>query len=369
MAGIMNLNDLLDPVKMKKSMGALKESVSQKSGWKEDETIYKPMFGDGGKKNVSTVWILPSKHKCPFLDEEGNEINMHMSLFYEHWYNEGSETVKEICPSSLKVYDKEYKSNCAICKYAYETYPYSKEESEENKKERTKRKKKTNAYVNVFVEKDQLFPEKEGKVYKMKLNFTLYKILVTALKGEKQDEKDEFYLVDPIPVFSILETKPLRIITQPSSYNEKYPSYDHPNTKFFDKRSGENEDAKFLDHNKTEILKVLDQTYDLYETFVKPAHEKIKSSDDITAIVDGLYGTEYRTQNKETDEFNEKLNEEVKKAEEEAAKEEDEELKVGDIPDFASETKTEIKEESIKEEVEEPEDDEFAFNPDEFCKK
>lgn len=316
---IIDLNDLLNQDAMKNAFEESQKQVTKPTfGYQKDETIYRPSHKDG-KQNISVIRLLPNPYKNTIeIGDKTYEKRLNIVTFYQHNFEEGNVRINEIDPATLTMIDGELRK-CPLCSHVNTMYPYSGTESDENKNNRSLRKKKRHSYVNVYVEKDMMFPENEGKVFKMKLNFELLPKVEEILSGTKVNEDE--YVVKPYDLFDYsngLKNRALLIKSEPASYNNKYSSY---------AKSIFQEEKPIFNGEAEKFKKAVSQCYDLWEDIVADKMKTIKSEEQMNALIQSIYGDGQLTE-LETE-------------------------KVDDLPDLNStpETKVEEKPEEVKEDV------------------
>lgn len=258
------------------------QQVFKGQKFEKDDTIYKPRHGEKGK-NIIKVRLLPSIYASPVEDQNGNPIFFHLAMWLSHWYDEGNQQIKEVCPKTKQIFGitDPNELRCPICDYVNYKYPYIKGDDEANK-ERSKRKAKRNAFVNVYIESDQLFPENDGKVKKMRMNYQLIDLVLNKLNGLIVNDQ---IIEEAENIFDIFNnSRILQIIASPNKINNDWTDYE--NSKFLDV-------TPFMGGDKKKIAAILDQSYDLYETFLTPESLKIKDYDDLLALVISVYGDDH----------------------------------------------------------------------------
>ena len=301
------------------------QSVFKGQKYEKDDTIYKPRHGEKGK-NIVKVRLLPSIYASPVEDANGNPIFFHIAMWLSHWYDEGNQQVKEVCPKTKKMFGitEEDELKCPLCEYVNYKYPYIKGDDDANK-ERSKRKAKRNACVNVYIESDQLFPENDGRVKKMRMNYQLIELVMNKLNGLMVNDQ---VIEEAENIFDIFNnSRVFQIIASPNKVNNDWTEYE--NSKFLDV-------TPFLAGNKKKIAEVLEQTYDLYETFLTPEALKIKELDEISALVESIYGNDYKKAQKFNNDLAGKVKEKQEKGKEEARTDE-----LGDGPGSTDDSGTE----------------------------
>lgn len=358
---IMDLGDLLNVGNDENAIENLKRGSGGNQGFPEDPTSYRGMFGDGGKKNFIKLYLLPSQYSKPeTVRANESDKYFHIAKWYEHFFEEGTEKVREVCRKSLNVFrkdDGEY-AKCPLCSYNDKYHPYVEGMSDAKRAERSKRKKKEKAFCNVYVIEDTLFPKNNGKVFKMRLNFELLKIVNTLIQGEMKDKDNESagWAFEPENPFNPLDTRVLNIVAIPSEWNAKYPSYDDPNTKFLER-------GKMFDGDTKKILEVLGQTYDLFEEFIVPKFEDMKSVEDMSNVLKLVYGDEIptptttATHTSDIPQFSQSDEKEQTPSEVPATEEND----TGGIPEFSDGKERGVAEDT-KQTEEKKEDKEWSFD-------
>jgi len=281
---LMNLNDLLNGDAAKAAFEETQKQVGRPSfNYATDETIYKPKHKDG-KENVCVVYLLPNPHISKIqIGEKEYEKRFNIVTEWFHRFQEGNVDINEVDPMILYQVDAQYRE-CPICSKVYEMFPYSKTETESNKKMRGERKRKRYTWVNVYVEKDSFFPENEGKVLKLRLNFELLDIVETAMAGKKLGESEE-YVTKPYNPFDYsngLKNKKLILTCKPASFNDKYTSYSGS--------SFSADEFEFLDGDIERFKEVVTQCHDLWKEMIEPKVTLLKTKEQLDARVKSIYG-------------------------------------------------------------------------------
>ncbi len=310
----MSLQDLLNPQKQNEVLKTLKSKP--KGSYTKDETVYRCERADT-QDNVAEILLLPNPYTH---EEDGVEVPYHRVRYHHHWFDEGNQKVYEVCPSKTnnELHDN-WDVKCPICEYNKEMYPYRDTETPSEQSERNLRKaKNAGFYCNIYVLSDALHPENAGKVFKMKLPWQIVDKVESMVDGIVDPNDDNRYSVPPFNPLSFQVTKPIRLIARPHAKNKKWN--DFADSEFLEK-------GNFSDIvGKENVNAIFESCYDLYEDILAPALKKMKTYDELSAVIDGLYGTDMSDRKETTEKFNKDLGDKIK-----SSSKEDE---VDDMPDF-----------------------------------
>jgi hypothetical protein len=244
---------MVDFSKLKKNKGSTLaalteklESMNKGGGGQKDDRLYKPGFNKNEGKGYAVIRFLPSKASDPFVRVFSHSFNHN-----GQWYIENSRsTIGEEDPVGI--------SN---------TLYWKKGEAEGNeafKNVARKRKRNTKYYANVYVIKDTVNPENEGKVMIYEFGPQIFKMIEQVAKPEFEDDTP----MDPFDMWTGANFK-IKIVGKeiPDSRTGQkvvVPNYENSE---FDKES------EFLDSDEAREA-VFNQTYDLNEFIkVKPFEE------------------------------------------------------------------------------------------------
>lgn len=235
------------------------ESMNKGSGGQRDERLYKPGFNKQESKGYAVIRFLPSKSGDPFVRVFNHSFNQN-----GQWYIENSRsTIGEDDPVGI--------SN---------TLYWKKGEAEGNeafKNVARKRKRGTKYYANIYVVKDTVNPENNGKVMIYEFGPQIFKMIEAVAKPEFEDDTP----MDPFDMWSGADFK-IKIVGKeiPDSRTGQktiVPNYENSE---FDRQS------EFLDSDEAREA-IFAQTHDLSEFM------KVKSFDELAERFKKVTGEEY----------------------------------------------------------------------------
>lgn len=278
----LNLDLFLKPENQEQ---VLKDAQSKDSNrnYDSDPTILNPKLKDG-RTNIIEGFFLPNPY--PWIDRYGVSRYSHLVTIWEHWYQEGTENIKVICPNRMENELYGQWGKCPVCDYVKEKYPYVKNSKDpEVNKENSKRKAKGRTFINFFVVDDALFPEHNGKVFKLEVPAVVLKKLRLKLDGEKDIDSGK-YTINPENIFAFPNVRKMRIIVEKSKVDATWRNFDK--SEFGDKEP-------FLGGDMDKIKLTLLKCHNLYDNFIAPAIEIMPSFDAITQLMKTIYGNDVLT--------------------------------------------------------------------------
>lgn len=147
------------------------ESMNSNSGGQKDERLFKPGFDKKEGKGYAIVRFLPAKDGEPFVKRIS-----HGFQGAGGWYIENNRVTGGFDDDPVSISNRLY---------------WDKGEAEGNealKNVSRKRKRKTNIYANVYVVKDTVNPQNEGKVMIYDFGPQIFGFIEKAIKPEFEDE-------------------------------------------------------------------------------------------------------------------------------------------------------------------------------------
>lgn len=283
--------------------------------YERDERFYQPRMGKNGEENVVSGFFLPSLERI-MIDDTPTSIPI--ASFFQHSYEEGNQKIEEICPRTItNIFGKEKSHKCAICDYVYTMYQFSETESNEQKRERSLRKAKQISYANFYIEEDSLYPENNGRVVMMKLNYQLMDIIQKMAEGIKHKTIADKYLELPFDIFKLDKSFMLKkfiVMASPSVTNKKWNDYE---------KSRFTQLEKFMDGDVEKIKNILGQTHNLFKEIIMKKIESIKGEDALNSLVESMYGTSWKDMKKNNSDNNPNSPENIRAAVEKAKQKEE----------------------------------------------
>lgn len=152
----------------KVDFGTLKTAVSTKSGFKEDERIFKLKANEDGTGSATIRFLPAPDSQVPFVQ------------IYEHGFKGPSGAYYiENCPTSIN-------KDCPACK---QNNIYWNNDKQDIAKDR---KRKLSVYANILVIKDDNCPEREGKVFIYRFGKKILDKINDAINGLQEDPFNPF---------------------------------------------------------------------------------------------------------------------------------------------------------------------------------
>lgn len=145
------------------SFDNLKESLTQKGGFKEDERIFKLKAKEDGTGTAIIRFLPAPDSEVPYV------------TIYEHGFKDAGGFYIENCPTTIG-------KECPACKQNNIYWNNDKED------EARARKRKQSFYANILVIKDDNCPEREGKVFLFRYGKKIHDKIVEAIEGTGGDE-------------------------------------------------------------------------------------------------------------------------------------------------------------------------------------
>jgi hypothetical protein len=226
-------------------------------GSKKDERIYKPGFDRKESTGYAVIRFLPNKNGDPFVRRFSHQFKGKNGWYFEN---------------SRSTIDGE-KDPVGISNGLY----WAKGEAEGNESFKNiarSRKRNTKYYANVYVEKDTVSPEYNGKVMIYEFGPQIFKLIEDAIKPKFEDD-------DPIDPFDLWNGASLKIKIEgreiPDSRTGQktvVPNYE---------KSEFARESELFPGDDAQKEEVFNQTYDLSEFIVvKPFDELAKRFKDVT---------------------------------------------------------------------------------------
>lgn len=234
------------------------DNMNKSQGHQKDERIYKPGFDKTAGKGYAVVRFLPNQQDQTFV-----QLFSHMFQAKNGWYAENSRaTIGEEDPVQL--------SNRLY---------WNKGEADGNKALQDiarSRKRTTKYFANVYVVKDTITPENEGKVMIYEFGAQIFKKIEAAVKPEFEDDES----FDPFDMWAGADFK-IKIVGKemPDRTGKKILVPNYENSEFASP-------SEFLTSDE-EREKVFKQTYEL-DSLVK-----VKTFEELATRFKAVTGEEY----------------------------------------------------------------------------
>lgn len=263
------------------------ESMNSSSGGQKDERIYKPGFDEKEGKGYAIIRFLPAKDGEPFAKKISHGFQGQGG-----WYIETNRITGGFDDDPVSIANRLY---------------WDKGEAEGNealKNVSRKRKRKTNIYANVYVVKDTVNPQFEGKVMIYNFGPQIFGFIEKAIKPEFEDET----AFDPFDMWTGADFK-IKIV------GKEIPNSKDPSKKVLVPNYEKSEWAspsEFMAGDDEKKEEIFGKTFDLSE------FTKVKSFEELAQRYEKVTGERYDAlQNGDpADKVVEKLKEESKLQEE-----------------------------------------------------
>lgn len=237
--------------------------MNTKQGGQKDERIFRPGFDKKEGKGYAVIRFLPAKAGDPFVKKISHSFQGSGG-----WYIETSRVTE----------DPANEDPVAISNRLY----WDKGEAEGNetyKNVSRKRKRQTKYYANVYVIKDSVNPENNGKVMIYEFGPQIFKMIETAIKPEFEDDEP----VDPFDMWSGADFR-IKIV------GKEIPDGKNPNQKVVVPNYEDSEFAKvseFFEGDDEKKEEIFNLTHDLSE------FTKVKSFKDLADRFQKVTGEAY----------------------------------------------------------------------------
>lgn len=236
------------------------ESLNKGGGGQKDERFFKPGFDRNEGKGYAVIRFIPNKFGDPFI-----RVFSHSFKGPGGWYFE----------NSLSTFDE--KDPVGISNSLY--WKKGEEEGNESLKNVAReRKRNTRYYANVYVIKDTVSPENEGKVMIYEFGPQIFKLIEAAAKPEFEDD-------DPLDPFDMWEGADFKIKIVGREIPDRrtgkkviVPNYE--NSEFA-------RPSEFFEGDDEKKEEIFNQTYDLSE------FSKVKTFEELAARFKAVTGEEY----------------------------------------------------------------------------